>query len=292
MMLSPAPPAHWPDKVEAPRKAGTPLTEPHAAKRREPLSSLASAAQTPTETDDSTASPSDSTNSTFELSRVAESPGRGARTLSVGSDPRTPNEKGSIFDSKSLFDVRVMGVEAEGPIRWYRIRLVCRTRSNFSWEVTRRFSQFDALKKGLAEQGASRIPPLPRKLPQFLITLTEEQRRVLGLQKYCEGLLANPGMLREGAVAEFFDLAFGLWHVTSSMPLRLDRAQERAAIMIQTQMRRFQAAHRQEVKDSSSTIRRRVFARKTTRKVLQPLVNVNQKTNDGQSIRRWHSSFS
>lgn len=256
-MFSPAalksPPPHEQENANAQRSAYTPLTDPHTAKRREPLSLLSSP---PPEAPwarwsvYSAPSPCDSTSaaSIVELSQVplGTSLPRG-RLASLGSDVPTESEKGGsslLGSSRALFDVRVMGVEAEGSVRWYRVRLVYRLRPNFSWEVTRRFSQFDALAQGLTQQEDTGLPAMPRKLPQLLLTPTEEQRRILGLQRYCQALLSTPELLGHATVSKFFDLSFGLWHATSSPPLRLDRAQERAACLIQAQMRRFQASSR------------------------------------------------
>mmetsp|Transcript_31042 Transcript_31042/g.102708 ORF Transcript_31042/g.102708 Transcript_31042/m.102708 type:complete len:280 (-) Transcript_31042:545-1384(-) len=143
-----------------------------------------------------------------------------------------------------LFDVRVMGVDCRkresNGVRWYLVRLVCRQRPGLSWEVTHRFSEFDALARQIKPPESLALPPLPRKLPSMLLSHTEKVRRVVGLQRFCESLLASPALVGTAEVSTFFDLDFGLWHAaaTEAAP-RLDRSQQRAARMLQREIRRW-----------------------------------------------------
>jgi hypothetical protein len=145
----------------------------------------------------------------------------------------------TVFAGSSPFEVRVMGVDSfTSPVRWYLIRLVCRQRPGSAWEVVHRFSDFDALAHAVSAHDDS-LPSLPRKMPSLLLNGTEQQRRVIGLQQFAEAVLCNPQLLSLPAVGDFFDLDFGLWHATSSLPPRVDRAQQRAARMLQAEARRW-----------------------------------------------------
>ena len=119
--------------------------------------------------------------------------------------------------SSRLFDVRVMGVESSGgAARWYNVRLVCRLRPELSWRVTRRYRDFDALMTALqADSAAGRLfnthasahspctTALPRLPPKLLIlSIAEQQRRVLGLQRFCQQLLSMPHVLASSRCAQ------------------------------------------------------------------------------------------
>ncbi len=150
--------------------------------------------------------------------------------------PRPP------FSEPAVFGVRVMEVGAsDDEIRWYLVRLVYRLRPGLSWEVVRRFREFDALASQLPHpaRGRPSLPPLPPKLPSLLLSQTAQQRRVVGLQRFCQRLLSCPELIALPVVAEFFDLDFGLWRAvaSSSPPPQLDRAQQRAAHVIQAFLR-------------------------------------------------------
>lgn len=141
--------------------------------------------------------------------------------------------------SSSPFEVRVMGVDCvKSQIRWYLIRLVCRQRPGSAWEVVHRFSEFDALANAIRVHDNS-LPPLPRRVPSLLLSGTQLQRRIVGLQQFSEAVLSNPHLLSLSAVGAFFDLNFGLWHDASTPPPRVDRAQQRAARMLQAKARRW-----------------------------------------------------
>jgi hypothetical protein len=104
--------------------------------------------------------------------------------------------------------------------------------------VVHRFSEFDALAHVTSARDES-LPPLPRKMPSLLLSGMEQQRRIVGLQKFSEAVLSNPHLLSLPAVSDFFDLNFGLWHAALLPPPRVDRAQQRAARMLQTEVRRW-----------------------------------------------------
>ena len=159
-----------------------------------------------------------------------------------------------------LFDVRVLliATTASSPSRWYNVRLVCRLRPTLSWRVTRRFSDFDALLQRLRADAPPTLchglPSLPPKLPHLLLTPALQQRRVLGLQKLCQELLASPAMCADARVGDFFDLSFGLWHVQDAAPPPplLDPAQYSAAALVQAHVRRMCVLHR--VKTASEAV--------------------------------------
>ena len=139
----------------------------------------------------------------------------------------------------SPFEVRVMGIDClKTKVRWYRVRLICRHRPGSAWEVMRRFSEFDMLLRRIMNEGED-LPPLPCKMPSLLLSPTEQQKRIIGLQHFSEAVLANPLLLAMPVVSRFFDLDFGLWHATSSLSPMIDRGAQRAARMIQAEARRW-----------------------------------------------------
>ena len=116
---------------------------------------------------------------------------------------------GACFSSScAVFEVRVLGVEPDA--RWYNVRLRCRLRPEFCWQVTRRYSDFAKIASHLSKEddGAS-IAVLPPKLPLVMLSPAHRQRRVLGLQRFCQHLLAQPRLASDNRVAAFFDLDFG-----------------------------------------------------------------------------------
>lgn len=148
---------------------------------------------------------------------------------------------GSVYSSATLFDLTLC-VEDEGssPTRWYLIRLVCRLRPSVSWTVRRRFAHFVGLSRVLtASCPGMEIPTLPSKLT--LRTAAKQQRRVTGLQWFCEQCLSDPKLLAEPSVGKFFDLDFGLWSQAaversscrSALP-GVDQAMLHASVLIQT----------------------------------------------------------
>ena len=148
----------------------------------------------------------------------------------------------------SLFDVRVLLIEnAAERTRWYNVRLVCRMRPDVSWRVARRYRDFDALMTALQREAAVSpdLPPLPPK--RALLTPAEQQRRVLGLEKFCQALLSAPALCAHGLVSAFFDLDFGLWHVRDAaplLPLWLDPCLHVAAVHMQAAARRLAVRRR------------------------------------------------
>lgn len=190
------------------QKTHTPTTDHHTTNRRRPLGPLPS--------------PSPA---------VQFSP---AASLEVSSPLLLP-----------IFDVRVMAVDsgAASVQRWYNVRLVCRLRPDLSWRVTRRYSEFDALAVAIKRNNAVHmlVPSLPPKLPSLLLSAAELQRRVIGLQRWSQHVLASTVLLGDPEVATFFDLSFGLWYVRDNVATRgtlLDPAQQRAAALIAAHIRR------------------------------------------------------
>jgi len=152
---------------------------------------------------------------------------------------RSSSSYSSLFlSAASPFEVRVMGVDTiTSPVRWYLVRLVCKQRPGCAWEVLRRFSEFDTLARRVrSEDDESSL--LPRKVPSLLLSATEQQRRIVGLQRFAAAMLASPTLLAQRAVADFFDLDFGLWHASPTPSPRVDRAIQRAARMLQAWARR------------------------------------------------------
>jgi hypothetical protein len=154
----------------------------------------------------------------------------------------------------AIFDVRVLGVELTdarwyvgADVQWYNVRLVCRLRPDLSWQVTKRYSDFDALAQRLAlDVGSPASPKLPPKLPVILLSPARLQRRVLGLQRFCQQVLAQPCLVSHRHVAAFFDLDFGLWHITCRMPPPvLDSSQQHAVRVLQCRTRTFLRARQQ-----------------------------------------------
>ena len=132
---------------------------------------------------------------------------------------------------------------AEDVARWYNVRLTCRLRPELSWRVTRRYREFDALACGLrAELPAYPVPELPPKLLPLFGGAAQLQRRAIGLQRFCQEVLASPALIGVPAVAEFFDLSFGLWcqrdEEASQAQSFVDPAQQLAAVRIQAHARR------------------------------------------------------
>lgn len=199
-------------------------------------------------------------------------PARRSQSCSALAGPRSPFAAGP-----SLFDVRVMGVDAsaKSQVRWYVVRLVCRQRPGSAWQVTRRFSEFDLLARQLRLCEPA-VPPLPRKVPPLLLGPTEQQRRVVGLQRFAEGVLSNPPLLSLREVAKFFDLDFGLWHAIEAAPMpSLDRAQERAARMLQSEARRWRSAvAHARARDAASCLQRHWRRRRTLAAPLPGLAEV------------------
>ena len=164
-----------------------------------------------------------------------------------------PSPAGCAVGAPLVFDVRVLAtqslVESGRAPRWYLVRLVCRLKPGLSWEVTRRYSEFDALWAELAPVALAAgepLPQLPPKVPRLLLSEIERQRRVIGLQRCAQLLLAMPHMLGRAEVGAFFNLDYGLWlerDPTAPPPL-LDPAQQRAAIVLQAHARQAARARR------------------------------------------------
>ena len=138
-----------------------------------------------------------------------------------------------------MLTVRVFAIEPYE--RWYNVRLVCRLRPEVSWHVTRRFSQFDALRKRLREEVASDsvVPALPPKHLPAMMSEASRQRRTIGLQVFCHEVLSSPALLGTSSVQDFFDLDFGLWQLRGSPlpPPMLDAAQEHGIRVLQMHTR-------------------------------------------------------
>jgi len=192
-------------------------------------------------------------------SRLPPTPARPRQPPAAACSSQRPHSPGTAL----LFDVRVNGtqplVDSNGSTkaRLYLVRLVCRHRPGLSWEVTRRYSEFDALRAALrdelheelnagypADSSTDELPSLPPKLPSLLLSPPEQQRRILGLQRFCVQLLSLPSMVARPRVGAFFELDFGLWHVESvgsAAPLLLDPAQRAAALVLQSHARGWRA---------------------------------------------------
>ena len=102
--------------------------------------------------------------------------------------------------------------------RWYNVRIVCKLRPELSWRVARRYREFDALVSSMNKENEPALPPLPPKMPSILMGVAERQRRVLGLQTFCQAALANPALVAHKRISEFFDLDFGCARETHSKP--------------------------------------------------------------------------
>lgn len=144
----------------------------------------------------------------------------------------------------SLFSVRVLLLEnADDRVLWYNVRIVCQLRPELSWRVARRYRDFDALLQALRHETLSvPPPPLPPKVLPLMLNSFLQQQRVIGLQRWCQDVLACPSLCGHAAVSEFFDLDFGLWHQRAAAPQPpvLDAACSWAAVTVQSSWR----AHR------------------------------------------------
>jgi hypothetical protein len=140
----------------------------------------------------------------------------------------------------SPFNVRVIGVAGGDRVTRYLVRLQCLHRPDLRWEVSRRYSEFDALAHLL--QGPLSVPMLPPKGLRMLQSQAERDRRVLGLERFCHGVLGCPRLLTHAAVGPFFELDFGLWHTEPSERAEtpsVGRALENATVLIQAHARRW-----------------------------------------------------
>lgn len=184
----------------------------------------------------------------------------------AGATPRTHERSRSreplqhLFDSpppppppalqpSRLFDARVLLIaeNASGAARWYNVRLVCLLRPDLAWRVTRRYRDFDALLQRLQRDATQcELPALPPKVPQLLMTPALQQRRVLGLQKFCQELLASPALCAHAHVGDFFELGEMLWHVHDHAPppRQLDPAQCWAVVLVQAHVRQLRVRRR------------------------------------------------
>ena len=170
------------------------------------------------------------------------------------------------------FDCRVLTAmshdEEQAAATYYSIKVVCRMRADQPcWRVTRRYSEFDALARSVQSshpQDAKGLPSLPPKMPSLLLTASQRQRRVVGLQKWCHRVLSLAPLLADPHVAEFFDLSFGIWHLpdADAPPLVLDAALHRSASLVQAHTRRHCACCRfQRSRSAATRIQRHVRAR-------------------------------
>lgn len=106
--------------------------------------------------------------------------------------------------------------------------------------MVRRFSEFDALARELRADRAhpTKLPVLPPKMPALLLSQTERQRRVVGLQRWSEHVLSAPGVVAHASLGRFFCLDSGLWHSPApSPPPRVDEALAHAASLLQASTR-------------------------------------------------------
>ena len=101
-----------------------------------------------------------------------------------------------------------------------------------------RFSEFDALACELraGRTQPARLPALPPKMPALLLSQTERQRRVVGLQRWSEHVLSTPSLVAHRALGDFFCLDSGLWHSPAPSPPRVDEALAHAASLLQVAM--------------------------------------------------------
>ena len=101
--------------------------------------------------------------------------------------------------------------------------------------MVHRFSEFDALASELraGRSPPARLPALPPKMPALLLSQTERQRRVVGLQRWSEHVLSTPSLVAHKALGDFFCLDSGLWHSPAPSPPRVDEALAHAASLLQ-----------------------------------------------------------
>ena len=177
------------------------------------------------------------------FSSGSSSSGGGVRS-SLRSSFRSSGSGGLALPLPAVFDVRVHSIQPDE--RWYNVRLVCRLRPDVGWHVCKRFREFDTLASSLrrhAGGGGAVVPGLPSKaVPAALMSTEQRQRRVLGLQRFCQLVLADADLFAAPAAADFFDLDFGLWHMMDDTDARpapvLDAALERAVRLLQSRWRR------------------------------------------------------
>lgn len=129
----------------------------------------------------------------------------------------------------SIEDVTQGSVKSgEEPITMYTMRVSCAVH-DASWTLApRRYSEFEALHKGMRGLDSfSAVLPAKHLLVPTRSALIQ---RAAGLQRYCNELLSTPTALARSDVADFFELDKGLWHRT-----RASSADEKAAAIARLQ---------------------------------------------------------